>query len=285
MLIALTGSGGFLGRALAARLAAAGHTVVPVSREPGLLPRVEAVVHLGGESIAGRWRAGRRREILLSRVEGTRRLVDRMRDQENRPAVFVCASGAGIYGDRPGETLTEESSPGRGFRTEVCLAWEAEALRAQSLGIRTVMLRFGAILDPGGGVLSRLLRWHRRGLSFVLGGPGDPFPWIGLEDAARLVEFCLETPLRGPVNGVSPEGVTQEEVARLLSAATGHRLLGRLPGWALRLALGEMARALVDRQRVLPAQVQRHGFVFHQDFLASCLAPEGPRPASQISAP
>jgi uncharacterized protein (TIGR01777 family) len=285
MLIALTGSGGFVGRALARRLWAAGHTVVPVSREPGVLPGVEAVVHLGGESIAGRWTAGRRRAILQSRVEGTRRLVDRMRDQEDRPAVFLCASGAGVYGDRPGETLTEESAPGRGFRTEVCLAWEAEARRAQSLGIRTVMLRFGAVLDPGGGILSRLLPWHRRGLSFVIGGAGDPFPWIGLGDALGLVEFCLGAPLRGPVNGASPETVTQEEFARLLAAATGHRLLGRMPGWALRLALGEMARALVDRQHVLPARALGHGFVFRQDLLASCLAAEGPAPASPVAAP
>ncbi len=269
MLIAVTGASGFLGRPLCRRLREAGHTVVPVSREPGLLPHVDAVVHLAGESIAGRWTARRRREILASRVDGTRRLVDRMRDQEQRPSVFLCASGAGIYGDRPGETLTEESAPGRGFRSEVCLAWEAEARRAESLGIRTAKLRFGAILDPGGGVLSKLLPWHRRGLCFVLGGADDPFPWIGLGDALRLVEFCLAEPVSGPVNGVSPEGVTQEEFARFLSATTGHRLLGRMPGWALRLGLGEMSRALTDCQDIRPAKALRHGFHFTQDLLTA----------------
>ncbi|HXX92022.1 MAG TPA: NAD-dependent epimerase/dehydratase family protein, partial [Planctomycetota bacterium] len=199
MLIAMTGSGGFVGQALARRLARRGHTVVPISREPGLLPRVDAVVHLAGEPIGGRWTARRRRAILESRIDLTRRLVDRMRDSGDPPRVFLSASGTGIYGDRPGETLTEESAPGCGFRTDVCLAWEAEAARARCLGIRTALLRFGAILHPSGGILARLLPWHRRGLSFILGGRQDPFPWIGLSDAVSLAQFCLEEPVAGPV--------------------------------------------------------------------------------------
>ena len=111
MLIAMTGSSGFVGRALSQRLWEAGHTVVPLSREIGSLPNVDAIVHLGGESIAGRWTAGRRRAILGSRVEGTRRLVDRMGQAEQRPGVFLCASGAGYYGDRPGERLDERAVP------------------------------------------------------------------------------------------------------------------------------------------------------------------------------
>ena len=271
MLIGLTGSGGFVGRALARRLGQAGHTVVPVSREIGLLPNVDAVVHLAGESIAGRWTARRRRAILASRVEGTRRLVERMRAMEHRPAVLVSASGSGIYGDRPGETLTEESAPGRGFRTDVCLAWEAEARRAETLGVRTVCLRFGAILDPNGGALTRLLPWHRLGLGFVLGGAADPFPWIGLADALRLIEYCLREPVAGPINAVSPDPVTQEDFARLLSASTAHRLLGRVPRRALWLALGELSRALTDRQRVSAARILGLGFEFRQDLAGACL--------------
>jgi uncharacterized protein len=271
MLIALTGSSGFLGRALTRRLGAAGHTVVPVSREPGMLPNVEAVVHLGGESIAGRWTARRRRAILESRVEGTRRLVDRMRAMEHRPKVFLCASGAGYYGDRPGEVLDERAGPGRGFRSEVCLLWEAAATAGESIGIRTVRLRFGAVLDPSGGYLGTLLPWYRRGLGFVFGGAADPFAWVGMEDALRSIEFCLEAPIEGPVNVVSPEPTTQEDFARLLSASRGHRLTGRIPRWALRLGLGELARALIDRQEVAPAKLLRQGFRFRQDLSAACL--------------
>lgn len=273
MLIAMTGTSGFLGSALSRRLWEAGHTVVPVSREPGALPNVDAVVHLGGASIAGRWTPARRRAILESRIEGTRRLVDRMRHAERRPRVFLCASGAGYYGDRPGERLDEDSGPGRGFRTEVCLAWEAEARAAAALGIRTAMLRFGAILGPGGGYLGKLLPWFRRGFSFVLGREEDPLAWIGLEDAVGLIAFCLEQPVEGPVNGVSPEPVTQGEFAHLLAAGVGRRLKGRIPGWMLRLGLGELSRALLDRQNVLPAKALQQGFLFRQDFLAACLDP------------
>lgn len=275
MIVAVTGTSGFLGRALSRHLRAAGVTVVPVYRDPGRLPNVDAVVHLAGESIGGRWTPRRRRAILESRVGGTRRLVDRMEGMGDRPRVLLCASGTGIYGDRPGETLTEESSPGNGFRTEVCLAWEAEARRAAALGVRTAMLRFGAILHPAGGLLGRLLPWHRRGICFVLGDASAPVPWIGREDAVRLIEFCLDKPLEGPVNAISPEPTTQEELARLLAASQGRRLSGRFPRWALRLALGELARAVTDRQHVVPFKALRHGFSFRQDLLSACLDGSG----------
>lgn len=270
MLIGMTGASGFLGRPLARRLTDAGHTVVPISREPGLLPGVDALIHLGGESIAGRWTRRKRRAILESRIEGTRRLVDRMAAMDRRPEVFLCASGTGIYGDRPGETLTEESPAGEGFRSEVCVGWEGEARRAESLGIRTVRLRFGAILGPSGGYLGKLVPWFERGFGFVLGEAEAPLAWVGLEDAVRFVEFALERPVAGAVNVAAPEEVTQGEFARLLAASLGRRLAGRLPNWVLRLGWGEMSRALTDRQRVVPAKALGLGFPFLQDFLASC---------------
>jgi uncharacterized protein (TIGR01777 family) len=276
MLIGMTGASGFLGRPLSDHLKKAGHTVVPIPREPGRLPSVDALIHLGGESIAGRWTRRKRRAILASRVEGTRRLVRRLGDLERRPAVFLSASGAGIYGDRPGEILTEDSSPGHGFRTTVCLAWEAEARRAEALGIRTVLLRFGTILDRSGGYLGKVLPWFRRGACLVLGKDGDRFPWVGLGDAIRFVQFCLERPVSGPFNVVSPETLTQGEFALLLAASLGHRILGRIPGGALRLALGELSRALLDRQDISPARAVRHGFDFRQTLLEACLGPARP---------
>jgi uncharacterized protein (TIGR01777 family) len=282
MLIGMTGASGFLGRPLACRLKEAGHTVVPISREPGRLPNVDVLIHLGGEPIAGRWTRRKRRAILDSRVEGTRRLVHRLGDMPKRPAVFLSASGTGIYGDRPGEILTEDSPPGEGFRTKVCLAWEQEARGAEPLGIRTVLLRFGTILDPGGGYLARVLPWFRWGLCMQLGGESDRFPWVGLEDAIRFIQFCLETPVSGPFNVVSPEILTQGEFAHLLSASLGRRLLGRIPGGALRLLLGELSRALLDRQDISPARALGQGFDFRQTVLDACLGPARPLAAAGL---
>src|SRR5581483_11962595 len=132
-----------------------------------------------------------RRAIYNSRVLGTRRLVNRLPDAVSLPKVFLCASAAGYYGHRPGEPLDETSPPGRGFRAETCVAWEAEACKAEALGIRTVLLRFGNVLDPSGGYLGRMLPLLRRGFCFVLGDPADRFAWISLEDALRMIEFAM----------------------------------------------------------------------------------------------
>lgn len=270
LVVGLTGASGFLGRPLAARLAAAGHTVVPIPRDLGALPGVDALVHLAGESVAGLWTARKRRAILESRVEGTRRLVERMRDLERAPAVFVSASATGIYGHRPGEALDDDAAPGRGFRSDVCRAWEAEARAAEKFGVRTVLLRFGSVLDPEGGYFGRMIPFLRRGLCFVLGRTSDRFPWISREDAVRLVEFALATPgLGGPVNAVAPRAATQEEFARAAAALFRRHVLGRVPRRVLRALLGEFARAFIDSQDVRPAKALRHGFVFRHPNLAA----------------
>jgi hypothetical protein len=267
LVVGLTGASGFLGRPLAARLAAAGHTVVPIPREMGALPGLDALVHLAGESVAGLWTAGKRRAILESRVEGTRRLVERMRELRRPPAVFVSASATGLYGHRPGEVLEDDAGPGSGFRSEVCRAWEAEAREAEKFGVRTVLLRFGSVLDPDGGYLGRMTPFLRRGLCFVLGRGSDRFPWISRTDAVRLVEFALATPgLAGPVNAVAPRSATQKEFARAAAALFRRHVLGRVPRRLLRAVLGEFARAFIDSQDVRPAKALRHGFVFlHPD--------------------
>ena len=281
LVIGITGSRGFLGRPLSERLARAGHTVVPLPRIPGALPALDAVIHLGGESVAGLWTARRKRSILESRVEGTRRLVSRMRDLPHRPRVFLSASAVGVYGHRPGERLTEASGPGQGFRPRVCRAWETEARAAEDLGIRTVLLRFASILDPAGGYLGAMMPFLRRGMSFVLGRPTDRFPWISLDDTVRAIELCLREPdLRGAVNLAAPRTPTQAEFARTLSAWRGRHVVGRLPRTLLRLSLGELATAITDSQDVRPEKLRRHSFEFRHPDLEHRFAPAAALPSA-----
>ena len=261
LVIAVTGSHGFVGSALVARLRGAGHTVIPLPREIGLLPGCDVLIHLGGSSPAGLWTARKRRAIHAGRVLGTRRLVGRLRDAVTLPKVFLCASAVGYYGHRPGEPLEETSAPGRGFRAETCVAWEAEARNAEALGIRTVLLRFGNVLDPAGGYLGRMLPLLRHGFCFVLGDPGDRFAWISLEDALRMIEFAMRNDgVRGPLNVVAPVAATQGAFARAAADLAGRRVIGRLRSGLLRAALGPLASAMVDVQDVAPARALQEGF-------------------------
>jgi uncharacterized protein (TIGR01777 family) len=261
LVIAVSGSHGFVGSALCARFRAQGHTVIPVPREIGLLPGCDVLIHLAGESPSGYWTSRKRRAIYASRVLGTRRLVSRLRDAVSLPQVFLCASATGFYGHRPGQALDETSGPGRGFRSDTCVDWEAEAMKAEEIGIRTVRLRFGTILDPSGGYLGRMLPLLRRGLCFVLGDPEDRFSWISLEDALRMTEFAMRRDsVRGPINVVAPVAATQGAFARAAAAIAGRRVIGQLRAGLLRAGLGELASAIVDIQDVAPAKALQEGF-------------------------
>jgi NAD dependent epimerase/dehydratase family enzyme len=241
LVIAIAGADGFVGSALLARLRAAGHTVIPIPDEPGLLPGADVLIHLEREADAA----------------GTRRLVSRLGDAVSRPRVFLHASSVDVYGHRPGEPLDESSAAGRSVRAQACRAAEQEALAAERLGIRTVLLRLGAVLDPSGGCLGRLLPLMRRGLCFVLGDPGDRFSWISLEDGLRLIEFAMEhEPVRGVLNVTAPVAATQGAFARAAAALAGRRVLGRLRSRLLRRTLGVFS----DIQDVAPARALQEGF-------------------------
>jgi NAD dependent epimerase/dehydratase family enzyme len=241
LVIAIAGADGFVGRALAARLRAAGHTVIPIPDEPGLLPGSDVLIHLEREADPSE----------------TRRLVSRLGDAVSRPRVFLHASSVDVYGHRPGEPLDESSVPGHSTRARSCLAAEREALAAERRGIRTVLLRFGAVLDPSGGCLGRLLPLMRRGLCFVLGDPGDRFSWISLEDGLRLLEFAMEREsLRGVLNVTAPVAATQGAFARATARLAGRRVLGRLRSRFLRRTLGVFS----DILDVAPARALQEGF-------------------------
>lgn len=290
MKIALTGATGFVGKPLTARLRERGHT-------PNLLGRraappdgfawdalaaapptaafegTDAVIHLTGEPIAQRWTAAAWQRIVASRVDGTRRLVESLAALDRRPAVLICASATGIYGDRAGEVLTETSAPGSDAVARLCQDWEHAARQAESLGMRVVLLRTGLVLGRAGGALARMLPAFRLGLGGPLGNGRQWSSWIHLEDWVRLVEFALDQPaLSGPLNAVAPEPVTQRDFARLLGAQLHRPALLPVPAFALRLLFGEMAGMLTASQRVLPEAAQRHGFHFTHSTLAAALA-------------
>ncbi len=235
---------------------------------------VEAIVHLAGEPVGeGRWTARKKLAIQGSRVEGTRALVASLRAAGARPAVLVCASAVGYYGDRGEETLDETSAPGRGFLAEVCRAWEGEALAARALGVRVICVRTGVVLDIAGGALPRMVLPFRVGVGGPLGSGRQWVPWIHVADVVRLVAHAIARPdVEGPINAVAPAPVRNAEFARALGAVLHRPALVRAPAFALRAALGEAAELALASQRVVPALAERSGFSFSFPALPEALS-------------
>jgi hypothetical protein len=291
MRVVVSGASGFVGRALVPALAAAGHTVLRLERgsaarsagsvrwdpvagtlDSAALAGVEAAVHLAGENIAGRrWTVAHKARVRDSRVRGTHLLATSLAGLAPPPRVLVCASASGYYGDRGDEVLREESAAGDGFLADVCRAWEAAAEPASARGLRVVHLRLGIVLDPEDGALGRMLPVFRAGLGAPLGTGRQYWPWITRDDLVRVVSFALETPLAGAVNAVAPEAVTNRDWSRALARVLRRPVLPPVPGFVLRLALGEMATMLLASQRLEPAQLMTVGFQFRAPRLEPAL--------------
>jgi hypothetical protein len=289
--ITVTGASGFIGRRLVERLQAGAHAVSVLGRKPaGTLPfffweaggenrppeeslrEADAVVHLAGEPVAQRWTPEAKRRIRLSRVAGTRRLVEALAALPRRPTVLICASAIGFYGARGEEILTEASPPGAGFLAEVCAGWEQAAAAAEALGLRVVRLRIGMVLGPDGGALARMLPPFKLGLGGRLGDGRQWMSWIHRDDLVELIRFAVEEPvLAGAVNAVAPAPVTNAEFTRRLAAALHRPALFPVPAVALRALFGEMASVVLDSQRVAPAAAQAAGFAFRYPELGSAL--------------
>lgn len=281
MRIAVTGATGLVGSELVPDLSTAGHDVIRLVRrgsgegeghwnpasgiEPSALEGVEAVIHLAGENIAeGRWTSDKKARIRDSRVEGTAAVARSIAGMENAPSALICASAIGHYGDRADEELVEDSGPGEGFLPEVCQAWEAAADPAREAGIRVVHLRFGVVLSPKGGALAKMLTPFKMAVGGRIGSGDQYMSWLSIEDASGMILHGLNTPeLSGPVNAVAPEPVTNAEFTKALGRAVHRPTIFPMPGFAAKLAFGEMAEALVlASTRVLPKRLEETGYTF-----------------------
>ena len=293
MKIAITGATGFIGQALGRDLASAGHSVLALTRnpdavrrpsEPGIeavawnsaeptpLPPCDAVVHLAGESVAGRWNAEKKARIRDSRVQGTRALVDAIGRMAAKPSVLVSASGVGYYGDRGDESLPESAPPGDDFLAQVCVGWEAEARRAESMGLRVVSVRLGIVLDRDGGALEQMALPFKLGAGGHLGSGKQWISWVHRDDAVALFRLALDRPdLSGPVNGCAPEPVTNADFSTALGKALHRPSLLPVPGFALKLAMGEFAETLLGGQRCIPQAARETGFDFRYPTLSEAL--------------
>src|ERR1700686_658537 len=302
--VVVTGASGFIRKALVAALLSRGDAGPALSAHPSkakIPPGVrggrfdppdpqpnpepfegqDAVVHLAGESVSGRWTAQKKQAIRESRVVGTRNLIASIAACAQKPKTLVSASAVGYYGSRGDEPLEEWASPGTGFLAEVCAQWEKEAKQAAQQGIRVVLMRQAIVFGAGGGALQEMLppfRWFAGG---PLGNGTQWFPWVHLEDDIALFVWALDQAnIAGAVNAVAPDIANNARVA----AAIGHALTrpprapapglprhAGPPGFALHALLGEFADSLLASHLVLPARASDEGFAFKHGRLEAAL--------------
>ena len=282
MKILISGSHGLVGKALIRALVEDGHEVVRLVRSGQTIGELEvewhpnhgridaqrlegfdAVVHLAGESIAsGRWTDEKKRSIRDSRVKGTTLLSETIAQLSQPPAVFISASAIGYYGNRGDEELTETSPPGNDFLASVCVEWEESTQAATKRGIRTILARFGVILDRNGGALAKMLTPFRMGIGGRVGDGQQWMSWIALDDVINALKFLLlDASVHGPVNIVAPNPVTNAEFTKALGRVLSRPTIFPVPVFAARLAFGEVADALLlSSQRVEPAVLTERGF-------------------------
>lgn len=294
MTILIAGGSGFLGRHLASHLAQT-HTVITLTRHPrrehptdiawtpdgtagpwaGTLATTDVIINLAGEGIADRrWTASRKHLLRESRILATRSLVSAIHAAPARPRLLISGSAIGYYGPHGNEPVTETTPPGDDFLARLCVAWEAEAARAQAPGCHVATIRTGIVLHPGGGALARMLTPFRLGLGGPLGSGRQFMPWIHLDDWLALVDHILTTAPRtadattatgtaAAYNLSAPTPATNADFSHTLARVLGRPSVLRVPALALKLALGELATAaLLSGARVLPARALHEGFSF-----------------------
>ena len=291
----ISGASGFVGQLLVDAWRAQAVPVVPIQRvehsealreavawnvgtgwlDHAQLEGASVVVHLAGENVgSGRWTRRKKERIRGSRVDGTRQLVSALSRLKCPPSLFLCASATGFYGPSSEGSRNETHPSGEGFLASVCSAWETEAMRAAEAGIRTVLLRFGVILDPRKGALKKMLLPFRLGLGGCIGSGSQYMPWICSHEIPHAVEFLMQQQaISGPVNLVSPEPMTNQEFTRALARQLNRPALLPLPAFAVRLLFGEMGEeTLLSSCRAEPMVLNDHAYPFRHPTLREALA-------------
>ncbi len=281
MKILVTGSTGLIGSALVSFLKEGPHQVFKLVRtradlkpneiawDPGqgiinkeLLEGMDVVVHLAGENIAGRWTKNKKKRILSSRVHGTMLLSKALSQLKNPPKVFVCASAIGYYGSQGNTILNETSPPGSGFLADTCQEWEEASSYAAEVGIRTVNLRIGMVLDAHGGGLQKMIITFKLCLGGVMGTGEQYISWITLKDLIATIYYVIkQDDIEGPVNAVSPHPVTNREFTKTLGKVLHRPTVFSMPAMVVKVVFGEMGEeVLLSSQRVKPAVLLDKGF-------------------------
>jgi uncharacterized protein len=287
--VVVTGATGLIGREVCKTLIAKGYEVVVFSRDPGsartkvpgaaeyvawtpsesgpwaaAIDGAHGVISLAGATIAGkRWNPEYKREMRDSRIVGTRGLVGAMAAAREKPQVFVSGSAIGYYGPRDDTPLDEEAAPGNDFLAGLVKDWEAEALKAEALGVRTALVRTGVVLAKEEGALPQMALPFK----FFAGGPILPgtqwVSWIHHRDEVGIILLALENEeARGPINAAAPGSQRQKDFARVLGAALRRPSWAPVPGFAVRIVAGEVAEILTTGQRVIPKKAQELGYTF-----------------------
>lgn len=298
MRVLITGGSGLIGRGAARELAAAGHEVVVLSRDPdraGALPRgVRAarwdgataagwadlltadtgIVHLAGESIArGRWTDDKKRRIRDSRVRAGEAVMAAIRQAPAKPRVLLQGSAVGFYGPCGDELVAEDHPPGSDFLAQVCTAWEASTADAEALGVRRAILRTGVVLAKAAGALPKVTLPIKLMVGGPLGSGRQWLPWIHLADEVGAIRFLLENEAaRGPFNLAAPDPVTNRDFTRAAAEALHRPAFLPAPGFALHLVLGEMAAMILEGQRAVPRRLEELGYAFRFPQLRPALA-------------
>ncbi len=294
MKILISGASGLVGTHLIPTLLAKGNEVhrlvrkTPISvdeiqwdahkgfseTEQAKLENFDAVVHLAGDNVASEnWSDEKKKKIRDSRVIGTKVLVDTLKKTRNPPKHFVSASAIGFYGNRGDEVLTEDSRKGEGFFPEICTAWETEALKAEEFGARVVCLRIGVVLAKDGGALEKMLTPFKLGVGGVLGSGKQWMSWIALDDLIKIFHYALEKEnLRGAVNAVAPNPVTNQEFTKTLGSLLNRPTIVSIPEFGIKLLFGEMGKTLLlEGSRVLPKRLEEANFKFQFSNLEEAL--------------
>ena len=290
MKILVSGMSGPIGAELLPAIGASGNKVTRLVRRPpqssdeirwdpmrSIVPETvsgfDAVIHLAGESIVGRWTSEKKARMVDSRVQGTGHLAEALARASRKPQVLITASAIGYYGDRGEETLTEESGPGTNFLAGLCRQWEAATGAAAQAGIRTVQVRIGVMLSTKGGALPKMLTPFKLGLGGRIGSGRQYLSWISIDDVVGAILYALNAgQVRGPVNATAPNPATNSEFTRSLAEVLHRPAIFPMPTFAVRALFGQMGdELLLASARVLPSKLQVSGYQFRRPELKTAL--------------